>query len=122
MIKGENHNFHVRSSPPAVRCIFIHLSNNTIMILCFVLDSNTIHHFNQNKYDSFLRSIPFHQLPCSIARIVAAFIVTRITPGAFISLRSILSSLSRVLRVRCTRCGTTHALLPHFVIPYQHIR
>ena len=37
---------------------------------------------------------PFTNYLVPIARIVAAFIVTRITPGAFISLRSILSSLS----------------------------
>ena len=54
-----------------------------------------------------------------IARIVAAFIVTRITPGAFISLRSILSSLS--VSFASGAHIATHVLLPHFVIPYQHI-
>ena len=91
------------------------------MILCFVPDSNTIHHFNQNKYDSFLRSIPFHQLPCSHCAHRGC-----LHRHAYYTRRLYIAEIDsfviiRVLRVRCTRCGTTHALLPHFVIPYQHI-
>ena len=51
-----------------------------------------------------------------IARIEATFNVTRITPSAFISLRSILSSLfvSFASGAHIAELHT-HALLPHFV-------
>lgn len=28
----------------------------------------------------------------------------------------------RILRVKCAHCGTTHALLPSYIVPYTHIR
>ena len=74
--------------------------------------------FSQDFYDKLISSIQFHQLSCTCGHCACL-----IRHGAYLRTVKVGDSLLRlrVCRVRCTHCGSTHALLPSAIIPYSQI-
>lgn len=85
------------------------------MITILVKDCN---HISQNIYDSFVNALQLHQLTCSCGR------------SACLSIHGYYrrhiqdehsSSILRILRLRCSECGATHAVLLSSIVPYSQI-
>lgn len=74
--------------------------------------------FSQDFYDKLTASIQLHQLSCTCGHSACL-----IRHGAYLRTVKVGDRLLRlrVCRVRCTLCGSTHALLPSAVIPYSQI-
>lgn len=85
------------------------------MITIFVRDCNQI---SQSFYDSVINNVPLHQLTCSCSHSACLSIhgyyrrTVKLTSGAL---------RLRVCRVKCSECGTTHALLLSSMVPYSQI-
>lgn len=90
-------------------------SIHNTMITIFVRDCNQI---SQSFYDSVIHKLQFHQLTCSCSHSACLSIHgyykrTVKLPAGPLRLR--------VCRVICSECGTTHALLLSFMVPYSQI-
>lgn len=74
--------------------------------------------FSQDFYDKVIRSIQFHQLSCTCGHYACL-----VRHGAYLRTVKVGDRLLRlrVCRVRCTRCGSTHALMLSCIIPYSQI-
>lgn len=77
-----------------------------------------IKYLSQESYNNFLDSIPIYKLTCSCGRSGhltkhAYYTRTAKTTEGPITLR--------ILRVKCKRCGKTHALFPECIVPYSQI-
>lgn len=91
------------------------MSVHNTMITIFVRDCNQI---SQSFYDSVIFDLPLHQLTCSCSHSACLSIHgyyrrTVKLPSGTIRLR--------VCRVKCSECGTTHALLLSSMVPYSQI-
>ena len=90
--------------------------DTVIMITVTVKKCNS---FSQEYYDSIVNSLQFHQLTCSCGRsgclTIHAYYKRKVRPpdGSVSHLK--------ILRVKCSECGTTHAVLPASIIPYSQI-
>ncbi len=85
------------------------------MITIFVRDCNQ---FSQSFYDSVVNSIQFHQLTCSCGHSACLHIHGYYKrsikqPDGVVRLR--------ICRLRCSVCGTTHAILLSSIVPYSQI-
>ena len=73
----------------------------------------------QNNYDKFLDSLNFASLECSSCTCSG-----NCTRHAFY-VRNIITEVGKIplkiLRVKCGRCKTTHAILPEGIVPYSQI-
>lgn len=86
------------------------------MITVTVKDNNTI---SQEYYDSIVNSLQLHQLTCfcghSACLVIHGYYIRRVLlPEGILYLR--------ILRVKCTECGRTHAILLSSLVPYSWIR
>ncbi len=85
------------------------------MITIFVRDCNQI---SQSFYDSVITNVQFHQLTCSCSHSACLSVhgyyrrTVKLASGAL---------RLRVCRVKCSECGTTHALLLSSLVPYSQI-
>lgn len=85
------------------------------MITVTVQDNNPI---SQDHYDSVVNSLQLHQLTCSCGH-SACFCIhgyywrSACLPDGKIRIR--------ILRVKCTECGSTHAILLSSIVPYSQI-
>lgn len=91
------------------------MSIHNTMITIFVRDCNQI---SQSFYDSVIYDLPFHQLPCSCSHSACLSVHgyykrTDKLPTGPLRLR--------VCRVKCSECGTTHALLLSSMVPYSQL-
>jgi hypothetical protein len=83
------------------------------------IKTKKINTLNQNTYDSFINSLDFNRLSCSCGHSGC------LTKHAYYT-RSIkadsdaLVAIS-VLRVKCSHCGRTHAIVPCLIVPYSQI-
>lgn len=83
------------------------------------ISAKKINTLNQNTYNSFIDSLDFNKLLCSCGHFGC------LTKHAYY-IRSIkadsdtLVTIS-VLRVKCSYCGKTHAIVPHLIVPYSQI-
>lgn len=73
----------------------------------------------QENYDNFIESLNFSSLSCSKCNYQG-----NCTRHAFYT-RNIVTTDGkvpiRILRVQCGQCGSTHALLPDWIVPYSQI-
>lgn len=85
------------------------------MITILVKDCN---HISQNIYDSFIHALQLHQLTCSCGHssclTIHGYYRRHIRDEHS-------SSILRILRVRCSECGATHAILLSSIVPYSQI-
>jgi len=79
---------------------------------------NSDHCYSQDDYDCMIEHVPFHRLSCTCGR------KSNLVKHGYYK-RSIKSSMTsekiKFLRVKCTSCGKTHAILPAWVVPYSQI-
>lgn len=86
------------------------------MITVTTKECNT---FSQDYYNSVIYSLPFHQLTCSCGHRGCltwhAYYhrTVKFADGSKLDLK--------VLRVRCSECGATHAILLSSIVPYSQI-
>lgn len=85
------------------------------MITIFIRDCNQI---SQSFYDSVIYDLQFHQLTCSCSHSACLSIHgyyrrSLKLPSGTVRLR--------VCRVKCSECGTTHALLLSSMVPYSQV-
>jgi len=78
--------------------------------------------FFQEKYNNFIESLNFSSLRCSNSECRLRGQCKR---HAYYK-RKIITEREkeeiRILRVKCTHCDATHALLPKWIVPYsQHL-
>ena len=85
------------------------------MITIFVKDCNQI---SQSFYNSVVFDLPFHQLTCSCSH--SACLSVHGYYWRSVKLPSGTLRL-RVCRVKCSECGTTHALLLSSMVPFSQI-
>ena len=85
------------------------------MITIFVPDCNQI---SQSFYDSVIFDLQLHQLSCSCSHSACLSV-----HGYYMRNVKLPSGILRlrVCRVRCSECGTTHALLLSSMVPYSQI-
>ena len=86
------------------------------MITLTVKDCNT---FSQDYYDKMIASLQFHQLTCSCGHsgclTIHAYYRRKVkTPNGHVH-------TLKILRVKCSECGTTHAILLSSMVPYSQI-
>ena len=77
-----------------------------------------INTFTENNYKIFLRSINTTSLTCSCGKkgcLIKHGFYTRDVVTADDSFNI------KILRVRCTSCGKTHAIVPHLIVPYSRL-
>ena len=86
------------------------------MITLTVKDCNS---FSQNFYDSVIASLQFHQLTCSCGHSACLSIHAYYMRKAKAPDGSVHTL--RILRVKCSECGTTHAVLLSSMVPYSQI-
>lgn len=79
---------------------------------------NSDHCYSQDDYDRMIEHVSFHRLSCTCGR------KSNLVKHGYYK-RSIKSSMTsekiKFLRVKCTSCGKTHAILPEWVVPYSQI-
>lgn len=86
------------------------------MITVTVKECNTI---SQDFYDSVVNSLQFHQLSCTCGHSGCLTIhayysrKVKLPDGSIIRLR--------IIRVKCSECGRTHAILLSSIVPYSQI-
>lgn len=85
------------------------------MITIFLSDCN---HISQSFYDSVIYHLQLHQLSCSCGH--SACLSVHGYYRRALKLPSGSLHL-RVCRVKCSQCGTTHALLLSSMVPYSQI-
>lgn len=91
------------------------VSIHNTMITIFVRDCNQI---SQSFYDSVINHLQLHQLTCSCSH--SACLAVHGYYRRTVKLPSGAVRL-RVCRVKCSECGTTHALLLSSMVPYSQI-
>ena len=85
------------------------------MITIFVRDCNQI---SQSFYDSVITNVQFHQLICSCSHSACLSVHGYCRRNVKLPSRTVRL---RVCRVKCSECGTTHALLLSSMVPYSQI-
>lgn len=91
------------------------MSIHSAMLTIFVRDCNQI---SQSYYDSFIDRVPLHQLTCSCSHSACLSVHGYYRRGVKLSSGTVRL---RILRVRCSVCGATHAILPASLVPYSQI-
>lgn len=87
-----------------------------IMITIF---SNKINTLNQNNYDKFINSLDISALSCSCGH--AACLVRHAYYRRSLKSNDICTVTLLILRVKCSICGRTHAIVPADIVPYSQI-
>lgn len=85
------------------------------MITVLVPECNQI---SQDYYDFIVNSLQFHRLKCSCGRTVC------LTVHAYYDRKVRCSHgvvVLRIMRVKCSECGCTHAILLSSIVPYSQI-
>ena len=74
---------------------------------------------NQATYDDYIHSLTLSDIPCPYCNQVHSLIHhANYTRSIKVLTHKVQLSIHRVL---CTKCRTTHALLPSFIVPYSQI-
>jgi len=86
------------------------------MITCIIKNIKTL---DQNTYNNFIDQLPIHQLTCSSCHHSGC-----LTKHAYYN-RAIKTPMGkvilRILRVKCSHCNTTHAILLISMVPYSQV-
>ena len=86
------------------------------MITIYFKKINTL---NQISYNNLINSLHINQITCSCGRSCCLIKHAYYTRHIKIS-GGVKVSLS-ILRVKCTECGKTHAILPSIIVPYSQV-
>ena len=87
------------------------------MITVFVEKCNT---FSQENYDFLIDNIALNTLKCPHCKHSGTFTVHGYYCRKLKVFGSIISL--RIMRIVCSECGHTHAILPSTIVPYSQIR
>lgn len=87
------------------------------MITVFLEKCNT---FSQKEYDNLIADLPLNAIKCPYCGHSGCFTIH----GYYYRRLKICGSMIilRILRVKCSICGHTHAILPSIIIPYSQIQ
>jgi len=95
-------------------CPKTHLKS-TIMITLFLNNCKTL---SQESYNDLIERLDIYRIQCSChcrGSLIRHGFYSR-------TLKCVTGTLKlRILRVKCTRCGRTHALLPAELVPYSQV-
>ena len=86
---------------------------------CLKPDFNS---YSQFDYDADIRSIVLFLVPCPHCSARGAFIFYGHYSRSYFSLTDGSICFLRIQRVRCRHCHHTHALLPHFLVPFRRFQ
>lgn len=92
--------------------------NNSM--ICFI--ASNFNSYSQFDYDADIRSIVLFLVPCPHCSARGAFIFYGHYSRSYFSLTDGSICFLRIQRVRCRHCHHTHALLPHFLIPFRRFQ
>ena len=87
--------------------------------IMITINSNKIKTLNQDNYNKLINSININQITCSCGHSACLTKHAYYTRSLKIS-GGLKLSLS-ILRVKCSLCGKTHAILPSVVVPYSQV-
>jgi hypothetical protein len=73
---------------------------------------------NQDSYDNLLSNTPFNMLECPVCKHKSLHI-----HGYYKRKMKTADKMEeiRLCRVICVNCGSTHALIPDSIVPYEHV-
>ena len=74
--------------------------------------------FSITNYNDLLKDLPYHRLSCSCGN--KGNLIRYGTYFRKVKLPQGIEHL-QVQRIRCNACGKTHAILPHWLVPYSSI-
>ena len=94
------------------------LMNNSM--ICFI--ASNFNSYSQFDYDADIRSIVLFLVPCPHCSARGAFIFYGHYSRSYFSLTDGSICFLRIQRVRCRHCHHTHALLPHFLVPFRRFQ
>lgn len=81
--------------------------------------SDKINSLNQNSYDLLINSININQLKCSCGHY--GTLTRHACYSRSIKLSGGIQAVLNIVRVKCSHCGKTHALIPAQIVPYSQI-
>lgn len=93
-------------------------TSSTACMLMITLSTDFCNPISQRFYDNLISGLQFHQLSCPCGHSgclnIHGYYSRNVKSGG--------SSLRlRICRVRCSLCGSTHALIPASLVPYSQI-
>lgn len=83
------------------------------------VNDNKINTINQISYENLINSISFHQVTCTCGH--KGTLIRHCYYSRKLKLSGGISVELLILRVRCSVCGKTHAVLPSCIVPYSQI-
>ena len=89
-------------------------------MICFI--ASNFNSYSQFDYDADIRSIVLFLVPCPHCSARGAFIFYGHYSRSYFSLTDGSICFLRIQRVRCRHCHHTHALLPHFLVPFRRFQ
>ncbi len=90
--------------------------NNDIMI---TFNSDKINTLNQNSYNNLINTIDFKSVTCSCGHTGTLTRHSYYTRN--VKVYGGFKVRISILRVKCSSCGKTHAILPSCIVPYSQI-
>ena len=79
--------------------------------------SDKINSLNQNSYDLLINSININQLKCSCGH--SGTLTRHACYSRSIKLSGGIQAVLNIVRVKCSHCGKTHALIPAQIVSYS---
>ena len=83
------------------------------------VNDNKTNTINQISYENLINSSSFHQVTCTCGH--KGTLIRHCYYSRKLKLSSGISVDLLILRVRCSVCGKTHAVLPYCIFPYSQI-
>lgn len=81
--------------------------------------SDKINISNQTSYDLLINSVNINQLKCSCGH--CGTLIRHACYNRRIKLPGGILVILNIVRVKCSHCGKTHALIPSSIVPYSQI-
>lgn len=83
------------------------------------VNSNKINTLNQISYNKLINSIYINQIICSCGH--SGYLIKHAYYTRSVKISGGIKLSLSILRVKCSICGKTHAVLPSFVVPYSQV-
>lgn len=81
--------------------------------------TNKINTFNQNSYNKLIYCIQFNCITCSCGH--SATLIKHGYYNRYLKVSAGIKERLSILRVKCSFCGKTHAVLPDIIVPYSQV-
>lgn len=81
--------------------------------------TNKINTFNQNSYNKLVDSIQFNCVTCSCGH--SGTLIKHAYYNRYLKISGGIKERLSILRLKCSFCGKTHAVLPDIIVPYSQI-